>query len=64
MSLFQKSWQAKAACRPKGGALGDDRAMIPYLRAVAASGSAACLTFVLEVLSTVFKEDVEERRSR
>lgn len=64
MPLFQKSWQTKAACRPKWGALGNDRAVIPHLRGAAASGSAACLTFGLEVLSTGFKEDVEERCSR
>lgn len=34
------------------------------LRGAAVSGSTACLTFVLEVLSTSFKEDVDERCSR
>lgn len=64
MPLFQKSWQTEAACRLKGGALGNDGAMMLCLRGAAASGSAACLTFVFEVLSPGFEEDVEERCSR
>lgn len=47
-----------------GGALGNDRAMILHLRGAGANGSAARLTFLLEVLSAGFKEDAEERCSR
>lgn len=67
MPLFQKSWQTEAACRLKGGGrdpLGNNGAMVLCLRGAAASGSAACLTFVFEVLSPGFEEDVEERCSR